>query len=235
MNPLHLQRGVSLVESLLALAIAIVMLSALFFLLADGQTEMQAKNQAERIQAFQRVAAQYFVGNRSNMLEAMGDDAAGEADEYCRINVPDDDAEGGEPSHDQGKHTCMVDASLLRARRLLPDDFKDATQHGEKLVAIFRRIYNKDGEATENADMVVLTVLADGSQYVANDRRHAENLSIASHLGATGGVLPDKDRGHCKAERSSATYQICGNGWQLSLGDFLSNGQLDEFSALLPN
>jgi len=234
MKPAGRQRGISLIESLLALAIAIVMLSALFFLLADGQTELRAKNQAERIQSFQRVAAQYYMGNRSNLLDAMDGDDGGEADVYCRINVPEN-GEGGQPSHDQARHTCTVDASLLRAHRLLPPSFNDSTPHGEKLIAVFRRIYDEDGIATGNVDMIVLTVFADGGQYLRNDRRHAESLSVAAHLGATGGVLPDRDRGHCKVQRSSGTYQICGNGWHLNLADFLGAEQLDAFAALLPD
>ncbi|WP_027015217.1 PulJ/GspJ family protein [Comamonas composti] len=238
--PLKRQHGATLVEGLLALAISVVMISALVYLLVDGQTEMRAKNEAQRLTAFQRVAAQYFTAERETLLGAMDASTQEEHEAAalaCRIAVPAS-GEGGTPAYSSEKHTCMVDASFLRSRGLLPAGMSDTNAYGEKLIAIFRRIREKNEQGqwvlSDNVDMVVLPVLAEGLSYTQHESRHAENLSTASMMGSTGGVIPDRDRGNCKAERSSTTYEICGNGWRVQLGDFLTSDQLQAFSALLP-
>lgn len=231
------QAGISLIEVLLAMAISVVMLAGLAYLLFDSQQALRAKNAAEQMQAFQRVAAQYFSSHRSGMLKAMGGDPDNPDDLesaalYCQVDVPRGE-EFGTPAFNLGKHTCTIDASLLRAKRLLSDGQVSETPHGEKLVAVFRRIYDDEGLATGNVDMLVLTVLGPDVAYAANRKRYAESLEVAANLGATGGVLADGDRGNCKASRGSATYEVCGNGWKTSLDEFLDADQLSRFSALL--
>jgi|GEM_PF-882031 len=228
------QRGVTLLEALLATAIAALMLGTLMQLLSDSQTELRAKNVADQIQNFQRVAAHYYQSNRSQIMQAMENDSNGEAGEYCRVNL-DKNGKGGTPAFDLNKNTCMIDASLLQARRLLPERGTNKTAHGEKLVAIFKRRYDDDKEIlTQDVEMLVLTVLDKKSNgYTRNKARFSESSSIANYMGATGGVLPDQDRGKCIVDKSKGLFEVCGNGWKLDLQDFLDNSQLSNFRALL--
>jgi len=229
----HSQRGITLLEALLATAIVAVMLGTLVHLLSDSQTELRAKNVAEQIQGFQRVAAHYFQSNRSQLLDAMDENTSGEAALYCQINVPNDDLQAGQAAFDGARHTCMIDASLLQARKLLAAGASQKTVHGEKLVAIFRRIEDDEQNLTNNVDMLVLTVLDENAAHVKNPQRFVESSSIASYMGATGGVLPDRNRGKCVMDPGSGKYEVCGNGWKVKLDDFLDNGQLSAFDALL--
>jgi len=52
-------------------------------------------------------------------------------------------------------------------------------------------------------------------------------------MGATGGVLPDRDRGKCVVDAGAGKYEVCGNGWKVKLDDFLDSGQLSAFTGLL--
>jgi len=227
------QRGVTLLEALLATAIAALMMGALIQLLSESQTELRAKNVAEQIQNFQRVAANYFQSNRSQVMQAMENDNSREAGQYCRVNVKMDGT-GGQAAFDTKNHTCMIDASFLQARRMLPERGTHRTVHGEKLVAIFKRRYDEDNALlTQDVEMLVLTVLEDNAQYTKNQARFMESSSIASYMGANGGVLPDRDRGKCKADKAKGVYEICGNGWKLQLEDFVGSNQLGAFKALL--
>jgi len=228
------QRGVTLLEALLATAIAALMLGTLMKLLSDSQTELRAKNVADQIQNFQRVATHYYQSNRSQIMQAMENDNNGEAGEYCRIDL-DKNGKGGTPAFDLKNNTCMIDASLLKARRLLPERGTDKTAHGEKLVAIFKRRQDEDTQMlTQDVEMLVLTVLdKKASGYTRNKSRFVESTSIANYMGATGGVLPDQDRGKCIVDKSKGLYEICGNGWKLDLRDFLDSGQMGSFRSLL--
>jgi len=229
----HKQRGMTLLEALLATAIAATMMGALVHLLSDSQTELRAKNVAEQIQGFQRVAAQYFQSHRSQLLDAMDANDKGEAKLYCQINVPPNNIDAGQPAFDLKRRTCMIDASLLQARHLLAKNALQRTAHGEKLVAVFRRLEDENQDLTGNVEMLVLSVLDDRASYARNPKRFVESSSIASYLGATGGMLPDGDRGKCVVDPGAGTYEVCGNGWKLKLDDFLDSTQLSAFNALL--
>jgi len=227
------QRGVTLLEALLATAIAALMLGALIQLLSDAQSELRAKNAADQLQNFQRVAAHYFQSNRSQVMQAMENDNTKQAGDYCRVNVKLDGT-GGQAAFDTKHHTCMIDTSFLQAKRLLPERGANKTVHGEKLVAIFKRRYDDDKDIlTQDVEMLVLTVLDDKAHYVPNKSRFMESTSIANYMGATGGVLPDRDRGKCKVDKGKNVFEICGNGWKLDLGDFVSSSQLGAFKGLL--
>jgi len=233
LNTAEKQRGVTLLEALLATAIAALMMGALVQLLSESQTELRAKNVADQIRDFQRVAAHYFQSNKSQVMQAMENDNNREAGQYCRVNVKRDGT-GGQAAFDTKRHTCMIDASFLQARRMLPERGAHKTVHGEKLVAIFKRRYDDDNDLlTQDVEMLVLTVLDDNAEYVRNKGRFMESSSIANYMGATGGVLADRDRGKCKSDKGKGVFEVCGNGWKLDLGDFVDSRQLGAFRALL--
>ena len=73
-------------------------------------------------------------------------------------------------------------------------------------------------------------------QPAAQDARKLEELAASqTTLGGTGGLIPVGVLGDCVASRTSATFQVCGNGWKVNLSDFIDNAELTTFANSLPN
>lgn len=226
------QRGVTLIEMVLAIGLSILLLTSLSTLLMDAQKEIRATDQAEGLQSFQRAAAEYFLAHRSALLKAMDDGTDGA--DLCRTHL-NADGSGGVLGVDLVRHTCRIDASLLKARRMLPATMAETNHNGERLIAIFRRLYEDDGDPTDSADMIILAILEPGRSYEASSRRFQTTQSTAALLGASGGYIPDQDRGVCRAVRNSSVYEVCGANWKITLSDYLSEAEIEAFAQLLPN
>jgi type II secretory pathway pseudopilin PulG len=223
MRGLNSQRGMSMVEVLLAVSVAVLMLASMTRLMGDARQEMRAQAAADNIRSFQTAAQQYYEANSEALLAAMADGS--NAGDYCRLNV-DEDGDGGTAAYSTSRHTCAFDVSWLKAKLLLGENFRESTAQGEHLVAILRHIHDDDGEPTGNAELLV--VAADATTD-ASESRHAFNLAVAGNLGFSGGLVPDRDRGVCNAYQ----YEVCGNGWKVDLRDFINASQLGSFSSQL--
>lgn len=224
------QRGFTLIEMVLAVGLTILMVASLGSLLLDAQREAKAGREAETLIAFQRAAAEYFLANRKALMEAM---AIGEdPDELCRTHLVN--SEGGRAGVDADRHTCRIDASLLKARRMLPSGTVETNGYGERLIAIFRRIHDDDGDPTDSAEMIVLAALEPDRSYVRSDARFQASQSATAALGATGGTVADADRGLCRSVAASGVYEICGSNWKVDLSVYLSESELSAFAQLLP-
>ncbi|TCT10724.1 hypothetical protein EDC22_105224 [Tepidamorphus gemmatus] len=224
------QGGFTLVEMVLAVGLTILMIASLSSLLLDAQREAKAGREAETLLAFQRAAAEYFLANRTSMMVAM--ESGEDPDRLCRTHLgnPLD----GRPGADAVRHTCRVDASLLKARRLLPSGTAETNSYGERLIAIFRRIYDDDGDPTDNVEMVVLAALEPDRSYVRSDARLRVSQSVAAALGASGGTVADADRGLCRSVAADRVYEVCGSSWKVDLTLYLSESELSAFAQLLP-
>jgi len=223
MRGMKSQRGMSMIEVLLAVSVAVLMLASMTRLMGDARQEMRAQTAADGIRAFQTAAQQYYEANRDALLQAMVDGS--DAEQLCRLGV-DKNGNGGTLANSTTKHTCAFDASWLKAKLLLGENYRESTAQGERLVAILRHIHDQDGQPTGNAELLV--VAAEGAPD-PSESRHAFNLAVASNLGFSGGLVPDRDRGLCNARQ----YEVCGNGWKLDLRDFIDAGQLGHFSSQL--
>jgi type II secretory pathway pseudopilin PulG len=229
-RPRSRQRGLSLLEALLTTALLLAMLGGVARLLSDARDSLHAARAAERLQSFQTAAAEYLLANREPILDAMttGNDGG----QWCRMDLLPDGS-GGTPSFDTTRRTCRIDATLLKAKGLLPPGHPGTTVQGETLVAIFRRVV-QGSQLTGHVEMLMLATYAGTAAHVPDDRRYLRSVAASERLGASGGWVPDRDRGTCRAVRASSTYEVCGPGWKLDLRDFLTPGEIASFRTLLP-
>jgi len=215
------EQGFGMIEVLLAIGIALMMLTGISKLMSDARREMGAQSAAETLRAFQTAAQSYYEAHREAILKVTEDGT--EASTYCQVQVGG--GSSGVAAFDTGKHTCAFDASLLKARLLLPANARETNDSGERLVAILRQIY-AEGEPTGHAE--ILIVAADASPD-HSPGRHEKNLAVVANLGHSGGLVPDRDRGICNAHE----LQVCGNGWQIQLDNFLGAEQIERFKGQL--
>jgi len=209
------QHGLGMVEVLLAIGIAVMMLTGISRLMSDARREMGAQSAAEGLRAFQTAAQAYYEGHREALLGATEDGT--DASTYC--------VAAGLAAFDTGKHTCAFDVAQLKARLLLPENARETNEYGDRLVAILRQIY-ADGQPTGHAE--ILIVAADGVSD-GSPGRHEKNLAVVANLGHSGGLVPDRDLGVCNAHE----LQVCGNGWKVQLDNFLGAEQIEQFKGQL--
>lgn len=226
------QRGVGLAELLVGTAIMATVMVFVTSMISRAASDKIAHGVADDFVSFQSASARYFEANRA-AIKAAAIDGTG-ADKVCIVNV---NASGiGTAANSVTLHTCAFDASLLKYSRALPDGVAATNVYGQKWVAIFRVIYDAAGTTpTDSVDM--LTVATDGTATTedVDKRRWNQVAEAAASAGGNMGVLPDGNRGSCLAERASATYKACGNGWQVDLKQFISQSELAVFAAGLPN
>lgn len=210
--PFRKQQGFTLLEALLAIALSMLLMSALSSMFAESQREIRAKAEADQMQAFQSAAAEYFLAHRAAMLEAMepGTDASQDPDQRCLQRLSADSAD---------VIVCAVDAFKLQGSGFLPGNFSNTNTFGEPLLALFRRTMNDELVLSDNVEMLVVAVATETTQ-TASKRRQTTSLSAASQLGATGGVLPThQNPGRCGIQKTTGQW-ICGNGWEVDLSSF---------------
>ncbi|NEX63361.1 hypothetical protein [Noviherbaspirillum galbum] len=226
------QGGISMAEVLLGVSVSMAVLLFAGRYMVQWQSDMRAKNVAEQFQSFQQAAAQYYLGNTAGMLAAMADGTG--AASYCMVKANVTTGAGGTQSNDTTLHTCAFDANWLVYKGLLPPTFKATNVFGQRLVSIFKRVYDASNAPTQYAEMLV--VAAQDTNSVSTPS-YGEATAAAEIMGGNGGVVPDKDRATCKSVRSSSTYQVCGaqGTWQVDLSKFISSSQLSTFSSALPN
>lgn len=225
-------RGFSMVEAMLSMAILAAVLAYAMQLSQTGEDQAVGRNNADALSSFSQLAGQYFLANRTAMEAAMKDGT--DADKYCKIDVATDGT-GGTVANSITKHTCAVDATMLRAKGVWPPAMTTATTGG-RYVGIFRQIYDS-GEPTGAVDAIFVLASADGTlQPATQDARRLEEMASGQNsLGGIGGVVPVGRLGDCLTSRASATFQVCGNGWKVNLSDFVDATQMTTFANALPN
>jgi len=211
-HPFRKQQGFTLLEALLAIALSMLLMSALNSVFAESQRELRAKAEAEQMRSFQSAAAEYFLAYRTAMLEAMepGTDATQDPDQRClqRLNADTADVV-----------ICSINAFKLQGSGFLPGNFSNTNTFGEPLLALFRRTLDDELVLTNNVEMLVVAVATEETQ-TTGKRRQTTSLSAASQLGASGGVLPTHNNpGRCGIQKTSGQW-ICGNGWEVDLNSF---------------
>ena len=197
---------------------------------------MAARVDADEQSAFQQLAAQHFIANRSTYEAAMADGTG--AGSLCRVDVNPLDGSGGSPSSSLSLHTCALDTTMLAFLGALPRGMRLTNRFGGRWVAIFRQLFDAQTPAQSTGAVDMLLVSSDIGldalhPVLPDERRHREITSAAAINGGAGGYVPDADRSTCVASRALATYEICGNGWKLHLGDFVDTAQVEIFAARL--
>jgi type II secretory pathway pseudopilin PulG len=235
------QRGWSLLESLLGLALMASVLAGVLTLQTRLADRRQGQLEADEVSSFTQLMAQYFIAHRLAMEAQMAggtSNASSTASNPCQINVTPSAVAGGGtgivtgagqgvPSSDPLKHTCAVDTSLLLALGLWPSGMP-TERGGRRLVAIFRQVYWA-GQATGADEVLVLyaatqdgKILSQGASVFQGREASFLELIEASQslLGGTGGyVPPGHDVGAC--QYNDQIKQACGQAWAVSLADFL--------------
>lgn len=224
------QNGSLMVELLIGLAIAGAVLGFVLRNGAQADSQTTGRMRADTLSSFQQLAEQYFSNNRDDIEAAMAGDVA-KAAAHCRINVAADGS-GGTVTMNTTKHTCAFDSTLLRAKGLWTAGMNVNVTGANRYVAIFRQLMSTDAVPVPTGTDEMLVVMAQlsgagdvmtsGSVTFNGDASKAIQEAKASMdaLGGPGGyVPPGKDTGPC--QYNATTKQTCGNGWTVTLSDFL--------------
>jgi prepilin-type N-terminal cleavage/methylation domain-containing protein len=229
LNKKHGQRGFTVIEAMIGIAIAGLALATALTLFTKGDDQSVGRVKAEEIVSFQTLASQYFIANRADYEAALGGDAA-KAALLCRLNVATDGS-GGTVSTNPAKHTCAFDATLLRAKGLWPSA-SAVDLYGGRYVAILRQVMSTDAVPvpTGGEEMLIVfapvsngNVMTSGSVSFNGDpkRAAAELKAGMDTLGASGGMIPPgADYGTC--QYNGTTKQVCGKTWAVNLDDFIN-------------
>lgn len=229
----RVQRGFSIMEAMLSMALLAAVLAYALQLSQAGEDQAVGRNNADALSSFSQLAGQYFLANRAAMEAAMKDGT--DAAKYCKIDVAADGT-GGTVANSVSKHTCALDATMLRAQGLWPQAMSTSTMGG-RYVGIFRLVHDSGGEPTGVVDAIFVLASLDGTlQPATQDARRLEEMATGQNsLGGIGGVVPVGRVGDCVTSRVSSTFQVCGNGWKLNLADFIDPAQMTTFANALPN
>ncbi|HSV55210.1 MAG TPA: hypothetical protein VLJ57_24005 [Burkholderiaceae bacterium] len=236
MRKLKASAGNAMVEVLLATAIIVPLgMYAIQKQKADLEEAKGVVN-SERTMDFTELAKSYYLQNADAIRAAMLDGTG--ADKLCRLGINPGAAipeETGIQSNSTVLHTCAVDASVLRWKGFAPQTFPDYNLQQQRMVAIFKRVYDTavmPAVPTDNVEM--LSVGAAGAtglaSYAPNSRGFTGGIDPimrdAKSMGAAGGIIPDADRVLCKWLDADPTQrEACGTqgGWRVKLSDFVGS------------
>ncbi len=221
------QSGNSLLELILGMGIVLVISLSVLEMNSKAQAQEKGRLNADALQAFTQVAAQYFIANRLELESIMsGLSETNLSPSLCAINVTAL-SPLGVPSANALKHTCAIDTSLLRAKGLWPRSMS-IDQGAHRLVAVFRLLGAPGALAPADEVLILTTELQGGNVrtqgdvvYSASLKQFVEQTSASlGSLGASGGyVPPGHDFGNCRYNEQ--LKEICGQGWRVNMDDFL--------------
>lgn len=217
------QRGFSMIEAILS----VVILSAivLFFTQTQVQTnrELQSKQTAEAMENFTEIASQYLLQNRAAMLDALKTGAG--ANTLCVINA-DPSTGVGTTAFNTTLHTCAVDVSFLKFKKVVPLSYKETNHLKQKWTAIYRLVYADydNNAATAPTEQGSVEMLVIGARNGGEERAASADdaLLTASITGYTGGYVPNGTWGGCSY--SGTDKRACGisGDWEANLAEFLN-------------
>jgi type II secretory pathway pseudopilin PulG len=226
------QRGLLLVEAMIAIALIGVILASAIYLNRSAEDQSKGRNTADTLSTFQQLASQYYLANRDVFDTAMRGNASSAAT-YCLINVPAPGSAGsGTTAANSTKRTCAFDTTHLRGQYQWPSDLDVNADYGNgRYVAIVRQIMQTDGVTETGATemLIVLAPLSSGNvlttgtvSFTGDIKRKSEELTTAMNTigGAAGYIPPGTDFGPC--QYNTTTKQVCGNGWTVTLSDFIN-------------
>lgn len=217
------QRGLSLVETILAAMVAAMMMISLVYLLKSSSDDLRAKRNADSLQQFAQMAGQYLDANRAGIIQALTDPGdATAAALYCKLNASTTDGSGGTVAYQfqkisstNWKAVCATDANWLIWKNFLPSGYALTNPYGQKWIVIYRLVYAKyDGANMTTQGDIEMLVVATGGIATPN----AELGITTQLLGGVGGMYPDTTNAPVA---SCPSGKVCGSGgWQTDLSNF---------------
>lgn len=234
---IDLQRGFALFEILLGLIFMAIVAGSVIQWQSRNSTVERARLEAESLASFQKLAEQYILNNRSEILQAT--QSGTNANKHCVFGATGYSAAtgvltGGTVTNDTSLHTCAFDAIALSLKGMWP--FGTPATTDDRWVAIVKQVYSG---ATPTGNLEVLFVKASASGTLPpilpwdKDQSQAMKANEAAKvLGSAGGVIPVGTTATCQATRS--TVQACGNGWKVDLSQFVSSSKMATVKGALP-
>ena len=231
------QRGYSMLEVMIGLAIMGTIFVGALTLADQARDQTSGRSKADLLVSFQQLAAQYFLANRAGIEAAMAGDATAALDHCLTDAAVAPGGWVGVNTVNTVKRTCAFDATLLVAKGLWPLNLPINVQGGGRYVAIIRQIMSTEPiPQPTGADemLVVLAPLNDGlvqtsgsAPFNGNVARVMEEIGAGmAAMGGSGGyVPPGTDYANCQyhdidAHHLDSTNQACGANWSVSLSNF---------------
>ncbi|MBS1196297.1 MAG: hypothetical protein H6R18_82 [Proteobacteria bacterium] len=205
---LKTQRGMTIVELILALGVALMTLILLVNMHKNASDDLKAKRSADYLLTFTQAASRYAAANRDGLVKAMRNDSASQTD-FCTSTV--NLALSGKTSY-----TCVTDLARLISKNALPASFAGSTNaYGQTLSAIFKLANPASGSELANGDNQDVEILVVANNGVPITQTSELGLAVELLGGVGGFVPPAGTSGLCPAGK-----EVCGPGWASTLADF---------------
>lgn len=203
------QRGISLVEVMLGMTVAILMMVFLARMQAMASGDLRSKIVAETTQSLQNVALQYFLSNRTAILEATKTGTG--ANLHCVVGANPTTGLGGTVANNLTNRTCSLDVNWFIWRQFAPAGLRTTNSYSQPFYVVYRLV----DVTTENFEMLIVGGTSGGSELTTS----VTEASVAAELmGGNGGFVPSGTWGSC------LTTQACGihGGWRIDLANYIT-------------
>jgi len=216
------ERGLSMIEVLLSLIVLSV--TVVFFTRAqlDANKQLESKQTAEAMEDFTAMASDYLLSNKDGIINAMIDGTG--ASSWCVINA-NTSTGVGTVANNTTLHTCAVDVSYLKYKKVVPANYAELNQYKQRWTAIYRLVYadyaNTGGAPTQEGSVEMLVVGAKNGG-AETSAEASDALLAASIAGYTGGYIPNGQWGNCKYNGTAKTACGSSGGWKVDLSQFLN-------------
>lgn len=217
----HAQRGLSLIEAALGLALALLIMVSMSMMSQRAANDMRAQAAADSLRDFNRFVVLYLMAHRDAILKASG--TGEDAEAYCVLNADIETGEG-EVAVDTTRKTCSIDVSWLKHKRIVPAHYPDMNPYRQRWVAIYRNVFDDYDNDPDTPDIsqgdIELLIVGVGATSITPT---IDELMLgASLVGGHGGVMPSRTTGACQGD-DPATREACGmtSGWKVRLNDFM--------------
>jgi type II secretory pathway pseudopilin PulG len=252
-NPstLERQRGISLIEAIISVGLMAVAITLVIQYQSDESNVDTGRKEAQALQSFQALAAQYFINHRGEIEAAIeaSDSSDPLVQKHCvgfiknigdELNLtPSDPADrNGSVLWSGTKKTCALDLTLLQHRGVSPV-FNVSHNHALgsattfRHVAVFRREAGSVPDSLSPDTHMLVLAVAEGTGGTSTRLGSGElkNLQGQSRvLGESGGVVPIGHYGNCSADNSKV--EVCGQGWRFDLSEWVDD--IGSTQAMLP-
>lgn len=218
------QVGASMIEVILAT----IVIGGMFIIWmqnrAETDSDLKAKQVGQNIEDVTSMFSDYLLANREPLIQAMTDGT--NAASWCKTNVNPVTGAGGTVANNTTLHTCAVDFTFLKFKKIVPANYGEVNAYGQRWTAIYRLIFadHDNNVATPDdtlgsVDMLVVGAANGGAEQAAPTN---EAILAARIAGSTGGYVPNGQWGTCQYNATARQACSAGGGWRADLSEFLN-------------